>query len=75
MMFIWQKVYSVSMACNQRSSRPLIFERFKLFAVRVCLAIIRLGSIQGGILCYLYICNVKDTVRCIKAIMIIPFVS
>ena len=29
-----------------------------MFAVRVCLAIIRLGSIQGGILCYLYIRNV-----------------
>ena len=48
MVFVRQKVYSVF---SVASATLLIFKRFKLFAVRVCLAIIRLGSIQGGILC------------------------
>ena len=69
MVFVWQKVYSVSVAC----AKLLIFERFKLFAVRVCLAILRLGSIQGSTL--LVIDNVNDTVWCIETITIIPFVS
>jgi len=30
MMFIWQKVYTISVACSQWNAKPLTFERFKL---------------------------------------------